>query len=80
MKSMHPDRRRHTHTHTNTHTHNFVDRHMYIFIEITDDMDSSLQENKKRFAQNGAVSIPIGMTIARFNVTFPTLKYQFSFK
>ena len=42
MKSMHPDRRRHTHTHTNTHTHNFVDRHMYIFIEITDDMDSSL--------------------------------------
>ena len=53
---------------------------MYIFIEIIDDMDSSLYENKKRFAQNGAVSIPIGMTIARFNVTFPTLKYQFSFK
>ena len=48
--------------------------------EISDEMYSSLYEYKKRFAQNGAGSIPIGMPFVCFIVTFLTLKWQFSNK
>ena len=43
-------------------------------------MYSSSQEYKKRFTQNSAGSIPIGMPIACSIVTFPTSRQQFSIK
>ena len=48
--------------------------------EISDEMYSSLYKYKKRFTQNGAGSIPIGMPFVCFIVTFLTLKWQFSNK
>ena len=48
--------------------------------KISDSKYYSTYEYKMRFSQNGAGAIPIGLSIARFIVTFPTLKQQFSIK
>ena len=53
---------------------------MILSEEISDDMYSSSLENEKGFPKNGSGSVPIGIPMACFIVTFPTLKKQFSIK